>query len=132
MNLKKMLIPIIGIGITITGVLLMKGNSKTAFKLVKATTETIIEAEKTFGGVPLSKLNELSRKIYHGVKVSIDKNGFLVFHYTSISGKTDFHPRIVIDEFGKLVNLGGHYPGQWWSSADEFVRRANELFAFTK
>jgi hypothetical protein len=38
----------------------------------------------------------------------------------------------VIDELGKLVNLGGHYPGQWWSSADEFAKKVNEAFKLKK
>ena len=51
----------------------------------------------------------------------------MVFHYTSNSGKTRFHPQIGINESGKLVNLGGHYAGQWFSPADEFVKKANAI-----
>jgi len=131
-NIKKIIIPVIGIGTVITSILLSKGNSKTTSNVAKATTDAIKEADKTFGGVPLSKLNELAKSIYHGVKVTVDKYGFLVFHYTSNSGKTTFRPLMELDEFGQLTNLGGHYPGQWWSVADEFVKRANELFSFKK
>ena len=37
---------------------------------------------------------------------------------------------MTLDEAGKLVNLGGHCLGQWWSGADEFAKRANEVFKF--
>jgi len=39
---------------------------------------------------------------------------------------------MTLDEAGKLINLGGHYPGQWWSGADEFAKKANEIFTFKK
>lgn len=132
MDIKKIVIPMIGIGATVTSVLLLKGNSKQISNVVNGTTETIKEVEKSFGGVPLSKLNEVAKNIYHGVKVTVDEYGFLVFHYTSNSEKTTFRPQVVINEFDKLVSLGVHYPGQWWSPADEFVKRANELFSFKK
>lgn len=130
MDIKKLVILMIGIGATATSVLLLKGNSKPISNVVNVTTDTIKEVEKSFGGVPLSKLNEVAKNIYHGVKVAVDESGFLIFHYTSNSGKTTFRPQIVINEFGKLVSLCGHYPGQWRSPADEFVKRANELFSF--
>lgn len=130
MGIKKILVP--SIGALITGVLLLKSNSKTALKFVDVTAKAAKEAEVTFGGVPLSKLNELAKNIYHGVKVTIDEYGFLVFHFKSNSGKTMFRPQIKINELGKLVSHGGYYPGQWWSAADEFVKRANELFSFKK
>lgn len=56
----------------------------------------------------------------------------MIFHSSSNSGKTKFHTQLVIDELGKLVNLGGHYPGQWWSSADEFAKKVNEAFKLKK
>lgn len=94
------------------------------------TTAPIEEAEETYGGVPLSKLNVLAKNVYHGLKVTVDQYGFLVFHYTSNSGKTKFDSQIELSEDNKLVSLGGHYPGQWYSSADDFVKKANELFTF--
>ena len=132
MELKKIVIPMLGIGATITSILLLKSNSKMASNMIKGTSETLKEVEKTFGGVSLSELNELAKTIYHGVKVTVDQYGYLIFHYTSNSRKTAFDSQIYIDEFGKLVSLGGHYPGQWRSSADVFVKKANELFSFQK
>ena len=130
MDAKKIIISTIGIGTVIAGIILSKGNPKATSTV--AAAELIKEADKTFGNVPLSELNELAKSIYRGVKVTVDKCGFLVFHHTSNSGKTTFRPRIEINEFGKLTNLGSHYPGQWWSVADEFVKRANALFSFRK
>ena len=132
MDVKKLVIPIIEIGVTITSALFLKGNSNMASNVIKETAEVLKKSEKIFGSIPLSKLNEVAKGIYHGIKVTVDQYGFLVFHYTSKSGKTIFHEQIHIDELGKLVNLGRHHPGQWWSSADEFVKRANELFLFKR
>lgn len=129
MDIKKIVIPAIGIGTVVTNVLLLKGNLKTASNVSSVATEAIKETEETFGGVPLSKFTELAKQCYHGIKCTIDQWGFLVFHSTSNSGRTKFHTQMTIDGAGKLVNLGGHYPGQWWSSADEFTKKANELFS---
>lgn len=88
---------------------------------------------KAFGGVPLSKLDELAKSVYHGIGATIDEYGFLLFHYVSKSGKTKYHAQMQINEAGKLVNLfSGTYLGQWRSSADEFVKKANEVFTFAK
>ncbi len=130
MNLKKVVFTVVGIGGTIlTGVLLKKGTSSNAVKVVQ---EIMPEPEKCFSGVPLSKLTELAKQIYHGLYCAIDQWGFLVFHYKSNRGHQIFHTQMTLDEAGKLVNLGGHYPGQWWSGADEFAKRANEVFKFKK
>ena len=131
-DIKKIVIPVIGVGIVITGILL-RGNSKAMPDAAKAAFKTAIEPDVTFGGIPLLKLNELSKEIYHGIKCTIDKWGFLVFHYKSKRGHQTFYSQMKIDDANKLVNMfNGHYQGQWWSSADEFVKRANELFSFKK
>ena len=74
----------------------------------------------------------MAKQIYHGLYCTIDQWGFLVFHYKSNRGHQTFHAQMTLDDAGKLVNLGGHYPGQWWSGADEFAKKANELFQFKK
>jgi len=128
MRFKKVVLTVAGIGGTIlTGVLLKKSVSPST---VKVAREVIPEPEELFNGVPLSKLTELAKQIYHGLYCTIDKYGFLVFHHKSNRGHQTFHTQMVLDEVGKLKNLGGHYPGQWWSGADEFVKRANEIFKF--
>lgn len=124
MNIKKSVNPAVGIGA------LLKRNSIS--DVTNVASKVIIEPEKAFCGVPLSKLNELAKQIYHGLSCTIDQCGFLVFHSKSNRGHQTSHTQMELDQTGKLLNLGGHYPGQWWSSADEFAKKANELFAFKK
>lgn len=129
MDFKKVLLPIVGIGgMVIAGVILNKRLSEPA----KTVAAIIPEAEEAFAGVPLSKLSNLAKEVYHGLKCSIDQCGFLVFHYKSKRGHQIFHTQMSLDEVGKLISHGGHYPGELWSSADEFVKRANEKFTFNK
>lgn len=92
--------------------------------------EVVSKPVEMFAGVPLSDLDRLAKEVYHGLSCSIDKWGFLIFNWKSNRGHQTFHTQMMIDEAGKLVNLGGQYPGQTWSTADEFARRANELFHF--
>ena len=130
MKLKNVVWTVAGIGGTIlVGTLLKKGLSPTSVKVLQ---EAIPEPEQYYKGVPLSKLDELAKQIYHGLHCTIDQWGFLVFHYKSNRGHTILHPQMTLDEAGKLINLGGHYPGRWWSGADEFAKRANEIFTFKK
>ena len=133
MNIKKFVIPVVGVGALLTGILLKRKSISNVTNIASnAASKVITEHEKTFGGVPLSKLNELAKEIYHGLSCSIDQWGFLVFHSKSNRGHQTFHTQMVLDEAGKLLNLGGHYPGQLWSSAGEFAKKASELFAFKK
>lgn len=129
MNIKKFVIPAVGIGALLTGIL-SKRNSIS--DMTNVAPKVITEPEKAFAGVPLSELNELAKQIYHGLSCTIDQRGFLVFHSISNRGHETFHTQIKLDPTGKLLNLGGHYPGQWWSSADEFAKKANELYTFKK
>lgn len=97
------------------------------------TTKTMIspqQPEKTFAGIPLAKLSELAKTIYKGISCTIDECGFLVFHYKSNRGRQTLHDQIQLDKTGKLINLGGYFPGQWSSTTDEFIKKANELFKF--
>lgn len=128
MNLKRIILTATGIGGTIlTGVLIRKRSSSRTINVAQKVVPT---PEKCFNGVPLSKLIELAKQIYHGLYCSIDQWGFLVFHYKSNRGHQTFHTQMTLDETGKLINLGGHYPGQLRSGADEFAKRANEMFKF--
>lgn len=128
MNLKRIILTATGIGGTIlTGVLIRKRSSSRTINVAQKVVPT---PEKCFNGVPLSKLTELAKQIYHGLYCSIDQWGFLVFHYKSNRGHQTFHTQMTLDETGKLINLGGHYPGQLRSGADEFAKRANEMFKF--
>lgn len=128
MKIKQISLTAIAIaGTILTGVVLKNGVSSNTAKVVQ---EVILEPEKRYKGVPLSKLTELSKQVYYGLYCTIDKWGFLVFHYKSNRGHQTFHTQMTLDETGKLINLGGHYPGQWWSRTDEFAKRANEMFKF--
>jgi hypothetical protein len=129
MNIKKIVIPVVGVGALLTSILLKK---KLVSDVTNVVSEAVTEPEKAFGGIQLSKLNELAKEVYHGLSCTIDQSGFLVFHSKSNRGHQTFHIQMALDEAGKLINLGGHYPGQWWSSADEFAKKANELFTFKK
>ena len=130
MKYKIVIVPVLGLAATV-GALIIK-DSKSKKKIidatVKVTKDAVKEPEVTFDGIPLSKLNELAKQCYHGIKCTVDKDGFLVFHSFSRSGKTKFHTQMMLDEAGKLENLGGHYPGQWKSAADEFVKLFNKTF----
>lgn len=88
--------------------------------------------EEFFAGVSLSELNDLAKQIYHGIGCSVDKWGFLIFSYKSNRGNITNHVQMSFNEAGKLISHGCHYPGQTWSGADEFAKRANELFKFKK
>ncbi len=99
---------------------------------LKTAASTALVVQKAFCDVSLSKLDELAKSIYNGISATIDEYGFLLFKYTSNSGKTTYRSQMKVNEFGKLVDLcGRHYPGQWWSAAVEFIKRANELSTFT-
>lgn len=130
MNIKKKSL-IGGIGRLVAG-LFLKDKLKDKTVKNKAIIDTVEEIKETFGGVPMEKLNELAKTVYHGVKVVIDEYGFLVFHYKSNSGKTTHKAQMEINELGQLVNLGGHYHNQWKSSADDFVKIANDKLKFKK
>lgn len=128
MKLYRILIPVAG-----TGLFLL---SRIVLKKPEAVAEPVnsinVEPEQTYGGVPLSELSELAKNIYHGIKCTIDQWGYLVFHCKSKRGHQTFRTQMYVDDTGKLINLGGHYPGEWWSQADEFAKQANEKFHFTK
>lgn len=130
MNIKNTLCTFAGVGGAIVAGLLLK-NSLTTKQ--SANVQAIIsEPEECFAGIPLSKLTEVAKQIYHGLYCSVDKWGFLVFHYNSNRGHQTFHAQMTLDDTGKLINLSGHYPGQLRSGADEFAKKANELFHFKK
>lgn len=89
------------------------------------------EQEQFWHGVPLSELNELAKRTYRGEYVTIDKYGFLVFHYSSKSRKTSLSAQCELDENGYLKRVPhNYYPGQCRDSADEFVELVNEQIIF--
>ena len=127
--IKKSILPTLGVaGAVIAQALLIKKSTEHA----KPAAAVVIEPENMFAGVPLSELNEVAKRVYHGLSCSIDKWGYLVFHCKSKRGHQLFHNQMTLDAAGKLISLSGHYPGETWSSADEFAKMANELFTFKK
>lgn len=61
MNVKKIVGTVLSVGGPIVaGVLLKKGLSK---ETVNVVTKAVTETEKTFGGIPLSKLNEIAKSV---------------------------------------------------------------------
>jgi hypothetical protein len=127
MKKKNVATTLVSLGaLALGGVVLRK---QTSTKTVKKIVESVVdEPEKFFDGIPLSELSELAKQCYHGVKCTLDEYGYLVFHYLSNSGKTKFDVQMKLDAAGKLKNLGGHYPGQWWSAADQFAELFNKKY----
>lgn len=130
MNIKKTVITVLGIsGTLVTGLLLKNEMSKETVDIVKKA----ITPEKMFGGVPLSKLNDIAKTIDPRNYCTIDKWGFLVLHYKSNRGRQTFTTQLDLDNAKKLFNLNGgpSFPGQRYSHAGEFVKRVNETIQFT-
>ena len=87
--------------------------------------------DERWHGVRLCELSQLAQTTYRGKYVEVDQYGFLVFHYTSNSGKTHRSVQLEVDENGQLKCLSHYYyPGQWRDSADEFIEKANQQFCF--
>lgn len=132
MDIKKAVGWTLGIGGTVASALFLKKAlpKEVADVAVKAVTES----EKNFGGVPLSKLNDIAKAIDPRNWVSLDQWGFLVLHYRSNRGHQTFTTQLDLDDALKLVNLNGGpvFPGQRYSHAGEFVKRVNEALQFTK
>lgn len=121
---------ILGVSGTIVGGLFLKNRG--ANKAVETVIEATVEAEKHFGGIPLSKLNEIAKSIDPRDFCTIDEYGFLVLHYKSNRGRQTFSTQLIVDEAFKLKDLfeGVGFPGQRWSHASEFVKRVNESIVF--
>lgn len=91
------------------------------------------DEEEYFHGVPLSRLDALANEVQRNAYCTIDQWECLVFHHMSKRGHKPEKPQMYIDEeTGRLINTGGHYPNEIWSTADEFAKRANERFSFSR
>ena len=89
------------------------------------------QVDKCWHGVSLHDLNQLAKDTRYGTKVEVDEYDFLVFYYTSKSGKKIFPQQCELDDNKQLVRLSAnYYPGQLHDSADGFVEKANQLFIF--
>lgn len=98
------------------------------------TQNTSVHLEQTFGGVALSKLNEIAKVIHPGNWVTLDQWGFLVLHYKSNHGRQTFHTQLDLDKALKLCNLhtAPQFDGQRYSHADKFVKEVNQSITFSK
>ena len=99
---------------------------------VQNTLSSTADSTVCFKGVPLSDLSELAKNVYHGISCTIDKYGFLNFHYKSNRGRQTLCARLTLNDAGKLKNLSNCFPNQLWSGVDAFLKEANEKFTFTK
>ncbi|EOR21262.1 MULTISPECIES: hypothetical protein [Bacillaceae] len=81
--------------------------------LSKVASDTVLNEEKSFGGLKESTLNEIATNTYKGVKAFIDDSE-LVFKFRSNSNKMILESKFKIDAAGKLVmtfvsgNYGNH------------------------
>jgi len=130
MNKKTIWGSVLGISVAIVGGLLL--NNSVSNKTIETVAKATVEAEKHFGGVPLSKLNEIAKSIDPRDYCTIDEYGFLMHHYKSNRGHQNFSTQMVLDEAFKLKDLfaGNTFPGQRWSHASEFVKRVNDSIVF--
>lgn len=87
----------------------------------------------SFGGIPMSELNELARSINTDNYCHVDQYGFLIIDYKSNRGHRTYSAQIEVGENGKLCNIfgGPWFDGQNSSGATEFVRKANEVYNFS-
>ena len=53
----------------------------------------------------MNELSKVAQTVSHGKYVKVDKYGFLVFHYTSNSGKTKYSTQCEIDGNGQLSRM---------------------------
>lgn len=89
------------------------------------------QSGETWHGVPLSELSKLANSLYRGKYVSVDDNDYLVFYYTSKSGKTNYGARYKLDESKQLERLPhNYYHNQWRDIGDTFFELVKERFSF--
>lgn len=129
MNIKKIGGTVLSVGVIVGGILLKGVLSKGNVNSVDKVTNKV---EKTFGGISLSKLNEIAKSIDPRNYCTIDQCNFLVLHYKSNRGHKNFQTQLDLDDTLKLYNLNGGpvFEGQRWSHASEFVKRVNENVKF--
>ena len=131
MRIEKIIVPVISAVGTIEVIgtaIMLKGMGSKDVLLSDSMSHANLEA---FGEVPLSELNKIAREVYHGINCTVN-NGYLWFHYKSNRGHQLNHAQMAITKLGKLMVYGDHYAGETRDSADEFAKRANELFTFIK
>lgn len=105
MKLSKIIKPLIATTATvILGYAVKNGKIpiKSASDIVQAVSDATSNEEKSFGGLTLSKINEIVSETYKGVKAEIDGDT-LEFVFASASGKKTATAKFILDSAGKLA-----------------------------
>ncbi len=105
MKLSKVIIPLIPVATTvILGYIIKNGKTsmKSSSKIVGVVSHTINNEEKSFGGLTLSKINEVVSNTYRGMRAEIDGDT-LEYCFESASGKKTNTARLILDTAGELV-----------------------------
>ncbi|MBQ7276933.1 MAG: hypothetical protein IJS58_06740 [Bacilli bacterium] len=89
--------------------------------------------EALYYGVPISGLDKIAKEVWHGERMSIDNSNFLNFRYRSKNGHQHFNSQFEVDTNGKLKKIMDRkFPGQFRSSADDFLEEVNKNYTFKK
>lgn len=131
MKIKKIIAPIIvtvSSGIVIA--LLKNKNPKNTAKVISSATkiasDTVSKAEKMFGGITQSKIDELVKNTYRGIKAVINGDT-LEYWYKSNSGKSTNMVRLTLDAAGKINAYLGNGPYFYAGSPRIFTDKLVEL-----
>lgn len=76
--------------------------SRAVSDIAQGASDATINAEKSFGGLKQSEINEIVSNTYRGVKAVIDGDT-LEYRFKSASGKQTPTARIELDSAGELV-----------------------------
>lgn len=105
MKLSKVIKPLIPTAAAvILGYVVRKGKNpiKSSSDIVQVVSDATSNAEKFFGGLTQSKINEIVSNTYKGVKAEIDGDT-LEYFFESASGKKTATARFILDSAGELV-----------------------------
>jgi len=88
----------------ILGYVVIKGKPiKSSSDIVQVVSDATSDSEeKSFGGLTLSKINEVVSNTYKGVRAEIDGDT-LEYYFESASGKKTATARFILDSVGELV-----------------------------
>ncbi|WP_169083277.1 hypothetical protein [Paenibacillus sp. PL91] len=98
----KPLLAIAGVGALGYVALKRKKTSRAVSDIVKVTSDAIINAEKSFGGLKQSVIDEIVSNTARGVKAVIDGDK-LEYWYKSGSRKQDYMSSLTLDSSGKVI-----------------------------
>ena len=108
MKMSKVIKPLLATAGTafLVGYFVKKGrfpeSSRVASDIAQVVSDATINAEKSFGGLKQSQINEIASNTYRGVKAVIDGDT-LEYWFRSASGKKTATARYELDSAGKFV-----------------------------